>query len=184
MSEYEKLSVGGYLFFTEKDARLAEKEQKKIEYLEARVDYSRPESILTVYEKSIQERIFRTPVGLEYLRKLRSFLLEQAEIEPEKVGDIELYCTFGGENGSGSGPAKKHLKPSEDTEKTKQWVIISFVLNILLLVAILFMFRFALESKNPNILNYERAITDKYAAWEEELTERERIVREKEKELK
>ncbi|MGN0401932.1 MAG: hypothetical protein ACI4HQ_06680, partial [Acetatifactor sp.] len=104
MSEYEKLSVGGYLFYTEKDARLAEAEQKKIEYLEARIDYSRPESILTVYEKSIRERIFRTPIGFDYLQKLRNFLLEQPEIAPESVADIELYCTFGGDIRSNSSP--------------------------------------------------------------------------------
>lgn len=184
MSEYEKLSVGGYLFYTEKDARLAEAEQKKIEYLEARIDYSRPESILTVYEKSIRERIFRTPIGFDYLQKLRNFLLEQPEIAPESVADIELYCTFGGDIRSNSSPAKKRVKAPEDTEKTKQYLIISLILNVLLVVAIMVMFRITLKSNNPNVLNYERVITDKYATWEEELTERERIIREKEKELK
>ncbi|MGN0402770.1 MAG: hypothetical protein ACI4HQ_11020, partial [Acetatifactor sp.] len=72
----------------------------------------------------------------------------------------------------------------EDTEKTKQYLIISLILNVLLVVAIMVMFRITLKSNNPNVLNYERVITDKYATWEEELTERERIIREKEKELK
>lgn len=184
MSEYERLSVGGYLFSTEKDARLAEAEQKKIEYLEARIDYSRPQSILLVYEKSIHERIFRTPIGFEYLQKLRSFLLEQPEIAPDVIADIELYCNFGGDSKERIGAKKKHIDTPKDTEKTKQYFIISFILNILLVVAIMVMFNIALKSPNPNILNYERAITDKYAAWEEELTERERVVREKEKELK
>ena len=181
MAEYEKLSVGGYLFLNEKDAGLAETELKKIEYLEARIDYSRPERILTVYEKSIHERIFRTPVGFDYLQKLRDYLLEQPEIDPDAIPDIELYCRFSGEGQVHSGKIKKSTK---DTEKTKQFFIISFILNILLIIAIAVMFRITLKSPNPNVLNYERAIIDKYAAWEEELTERERIVREIEKELK
>ena len=45
------------------------------------------------------------------------------------------------------------------------------------------MFMITLRSDNPNVLNYERALTDKYASWEQELTERERAVREKELEL-
>ena len=45
-------------------------EDMKIEYLEARIDYSRPEVILQIYENAIQERIFKTPVGLFYLKLL------------------------------------------------------------------------------------------------------------------
>ena len=127
MAEYEKLSVGGYLFLNEKDAGLAETELKKIEYLEARIDYSRPERILTVYEKSIHERIFRTPVGFDYLQKLRDYLLEQPEIDPDAIPDIELYCRFSGEGQVHSGKKKKSTK---DTEKTKQFFKIFMKLMI------------------------------------------------------
>ena len=33
------------------------------------------------------------------------------------------------------------------------------------------MFAIALTSDEPNILNYERALVNKYSAWEQELTE-------------
>ena len=46
------------------------------------------------------------------------------------------------------------------------------------------MFTITIRSDNPNILNYKRVITDKYAQWEQELTERENAVRERERELK
>ena len=36
MADNEKLSVGGFLFYTERDAQLAAVELKKMEYLEAR----------------------------------------------------------------------------------------------------------------------------------------------------
>ena len=39
-------------------------------------------------------------------------------------------------------------------------------------------------SEQPNVINYERAITSKYASWEQELTDREQVIREKERELK
>ena len=76
MSHENNLSVGGYVFYTEKDAKLAEAEQQKIEYLEARIDYSKPASVLVVYQKLIQERVFKTPVGLQYLKKIQGFLKE------------------------------------------------------------------------------------------------------------
>ena len=167
MADNEERSVGGYLFYTDRDAKIAEAELQKIEYLEARIDYSRPESILLVYEKTIQERIFRTPVGL-----------------PEYVPDIPLYSTFGGELRSQGNPAKNRIKPSrEKTEKQKQFFRISVILNVLLVLAIIAMFTITLKSDNPNILNYEKAITNKYAAWEQELTEREQRIRDKEREL-
>ena len=59
MADNEERSVGGYLFYTDRDAKIAEAELQKIEYLEARIDYSRPESILMVYEKTIHERILK-----------------------------------------------------------------------------------------------------------------------------
>ena len=62
--------------------------------------------------------------------------------------------------------------------------MISVILNVLLVLAIIAMFTITLKSDNPNVLNYEKAITNKYAAWEQELTEREQRIREKEKELR
>lgn len=38
-------------------------------------------------------------------------------------------------------------------------------------------------SKNPNILNYEKVIQNRYSQWEKDLSDRERVIREKEKEL-
>ena len=51
------------------------------------------------------------------------------------------------------------------------------------MIAIIAMFTITLESDNPNVLNYERALTDRYASWEQELTEREQAVRQREREL-
>ncbi len=45
------------------------------------------------------------------------------------------------------------------------------------------MFMIAVNSDNPNILNYETTIINKYASWDQELTERENKIREKEAEL-
>ena len=54
---------------------------------------------------------------------------------------------------------------------------------VVMLVAIIAMFVITLNSDQPNILNYERNLQNKYASWEQELTRREQTVREKEREL-
>ncbi len=40
-----------------------------------------------------------------------------------------------------------------------------------------------LNGTTPNAINYKNAITNQYASWEQELSEREAAVREKEREL-
>lgn len=185
MANKKELSVDGYLFYTEKDAEIAAAERKKIEYLEARLDYGNPESILLIYEKTGHERVFQTPVGLHYLRNMRDYLLAQPEIAPERVPDIPLYQTFSRTVREQDNPAKKRVKPAkEKADREKSRFEISVALNVLLILAVIAMFMIALKSDQPNILNYEKAITDRYASWEQELTERERAVRDREKELK
>ncbi|MCM1058639.1 MAG: hypothetical protein NC517_13710 [Firmicutes bacterium] len=185
MADEKNLSVGGYRFYTERDAQLAAAELKKIEYLEARIDYSRPDSILTVYEKTIHERIFRTPVGLQYLRELREYLLKWPEIDPESVPDIALYNTFSGEVREKNTPVRNRIK-AQDAKKSgeRSGFMISVILNVLLAITVICMFTMTLRSDNPNVLNYERVITDRYAQWEQDLTDRENYIREKERELK
>ena len=45
------------------------------------------------------------------------------------------------------------------------------------------MFVIASKSDSDNIINYKRNITNRYSAWDEELKEREKAVREAEKKL-
>lgn len=185
-AEDNTLSVGGYRFYTEKDARLARAEEQKIEYLEARIDYSSPESIRYIYEHTLQERLFRTPVGLRYLEKLRDYLLAQPGIEPESVMDIPLYMVFDGEVREHAAPVQERIVPSQKKErdKEKDRFTVSVIFNVLLVAAIVGMFFISYVSDQPNVVNYERTLTSKYASWEQELTEREQVIREKERELK
>jgi len=168
-------TVDGFCFQTQQDADLADLERKKIAYLESKMDYSNPDSILRIYEKAIQDKIFKTPVGFFYLKHLQEYLLEQNEIPKEDVEPIPLEQTFGRD-----ATREREVKAGKKTSALS----LSVVLNFLLGAAIVAMFAITLNASQPNILNYERVITDRYATWEQQLTEREQIVREKERELK
>jgi len=167
--------VDGFCFQTEQDAEMADLERKKIAYLEAKMDYSNPDSILRIYEKAIQDKIFKTPVGFFYLKHLQEYLLDQKEIAREAVEPIPMQQSFGKD-----ATKEKVVK----TDKKTSALSFSIILNFLLGAAIVAMFAITLNASQPNILNYEKVITDRYATWEQELTEREQIVREKELELK
>lgn len=185
MGDKEKLSVGGYLFTTEKDAELAEAEMKKIEYIEARMDYTQPCKLLVVYRRLLQERVFRTPVGFGYLMKLRGFLLTAEEIAGhQEVPEIPVYQNFSGEIRDLPNEIKTVAVPKKrEDKKRKDKLFISVTLNCMLVLAVVAMFIIALKSDTPNMINYRNAITNRYSAWEQELKNREEAVREKEKEL-
>lgn len=174
--------VEGFSFFTEKDAALAVQEQKKIEYLETRVNYNNPTGILHIYEKAIKEHIFKTPVGLQYLRHLQKYLQECPQIDHDSIPPIPLYKNYDGEFREKTSPARSRIIPAK--KKKSIALPMSIMLNVVLIVAVIAMFAITLTSDQPNILNYERALTNRYASWEQELTEREQVIREKERELK
>lgn len=175
----------GYSFLSEKDAALAENERRKIDYLESRLDYDHPETILRVYNKAIEERVFKSPVGQFFLRNLQQYLVNQPEIDPDEVSVIPLYVSFDTEFREQPNPARNRINPVEKKKEKKKFQLlpISLIINAGLVVAVIAMFSIALNSDQPNILNYEKAITNRYASWEQQLTEREQIVREREREL-
>ena len=78
-------------------------------------------------------------------------------------------------------PVRRRVQPA--AKKRTPWPVISTILNVVLALAVAGMFAITLKSDNPNILNYEKQILNKYASWDQELTEREQAVREKEREL-
>ena len=180
--EKKSLTVGGYHFKTKEDAILAKLEQQKIEYIEKRINYNRPESVLAVYEKAIENQTFQTPVGLKYLEKLHQYLEENESIETT-IQAIPLTTNFSREFREQASPARNRIKPDKKRDKLKERYKISLWINIILLFMVAAMFYITLHSDSPNILNYENVITNKYASWEQELKERENKIREHEKNL-
>lgn len=179
----EKRIAGGFLFLTEKEAKLAEVERKKIAYLESKIDYSKPDDILYIYDKTVKENVFSTPVGMVYLKQLQEFLLNQSGIDPASVAAIPLNNTYQEYGKAQSAKERMQEKHEKEMGTKKSQLAVSVVLNMLLVIAMIAMFVISLNSDSPNIINYKRVITDQYATWEQELTEREQAVREREREL-
>ncbi|MBQ7359637.1 MAG: hypothetical protein IJY10_06500 [Lachnospiraceae bacterium] len=185
MADYkmDKRYVNGYQFAGEDDADLARQEEKKIAYLEQHMNYNEPNTVLKIYCKAIEERIFKTPIGFDYLRRVQDFLLSCQGITPDMVPPIKMYVNFKPRLRESSNPARNRVKPPKEKAKVSP-MFFSVLLNIALSVLVLLMFFIAVESDNPNVINYENVINNKYASWEQELTEREKVIREKERELK
>ena len=105
--------VSGFAFYSEKDARLAEQERQKIAYLDKRIDRTNLESVLVIYKKALDDRVFRTPVGLEYLREL------QGELKAEQVcWEKRFRLSLCGR--TLRTPGKKRLLPEEESNRHRK----------------------------------------------------------------
>ncbi len=178
LMEKERVTALGYEFACLDDAILAQSEMKKIEYLKSHLDRGDAQTVKALFDKAIDEKFFKTPVGIAFLTEMREYLIDTLDYSDEEVRAIPLYMFYD--------TTVKKEKASEASVKKKEPVgllFISIVLNIALLAGVVWMFWIATHTDNPNILNYETVITDRYAAWDQELTERERQVRIMEREL-
>lgn len=173
----------GFCFLSTEDAGLATREKKHIEYLESVLDYQQPEQVLMLYDKALRERIFKTPVGMIYLKHLQNFLMNKTDIDPARVPMIPVYAPCNASPVKRERPRANARKKAEEEKRTAK-MRISLILNILLVIAIIAMFIMTTQSDSPNILNYRTAILNEYASWEQDLSEREQVIREKERELK
>ncbi|MCQ2523510.1 MAG: hypothetical protein MJ123_04155 [Lachnospiraceae bacterium] len=183
MENIDRLTVGGYIFASEEDADAAENEIKKIAYIESHTDLTNVSVIKKVYEKALETRAFTTPIGLEYMHNLWT-ILKDSGIPEDELKPIPLYSTFHRMVFNNDAPAKRRMTRAEKKEQTlrvkyRNAVLVAFIFGILSFA----MLAITLNGTTPNILNYKNAITNQYSAWEQDLTERERVIREKEREL-
>lgn len=174
--------VDGFSFLSEEDAAAAREELKKARYLERHLDSQGADVILQLYRKALKERTFQTPVGLAFVNGLRERLIE-AGVEEFDIEPIPVYYDVV-QNKMRSGYEPVEEKPKEEEPKKEMSKLrISIIINVLLALLVGGMFFVAMTGDNPNILNYENTIVNKYASWEQELMDREKVVREKELEL-
>lgn len=161
--------VSGFAFYSEKDARLAEQERQKIAYLDKRIDRTNLESVLVIYKKALDDRVFRTPVGLEYLRELQGELKAEQDLLGEEIPPIPLWTNFA-DTREKTSPARRRIKPAPEENKNTTFRL-SLIMNIVWSLQLLQCLSHA-DSVSP-VLNYERNLQNKYATWEQELTQRE-----------
>lgn len=184
MAERSDWVVDGFQFGTQKDAELAKGEQLRIERLEKKLEYDNPQMIAAVYDKAIENRVFKTPVGYGFLKKLQMVLSE--ELGMEDVADIPVYGVYSLRETADQTVERVRASQKRANEKKRQELLsrrLSILANIILLALVAAMFLISATGSSPTVLNYERALQDRYAEWEQELSEREQAIRDKEKEL-
>lgn len=174
----KKNLVKGYGFDISGEAEEAKRELEAVLYLTDKIQKSSPEAACKIYQKIVEQEMFHTSVGRDFVTALGTFLVQNHFIEEPLTKEAK-------QQDSGSQEAEQLQKSLEQRLlRTKKRLNTSVILNILLAAAIAVMLYIASTSSNINILNYETALVDKYASWAEELKVRERNLKEREAAVK
>lgn len=184
----ERFELGAFSYADKVMADDAERELKRIQKLEQQIDYSKPKVVHLLYDKMINASSLRTPEGLIYMYEMYGFLREHStELDHELRGiPVEIFSgitrTREAEGGDdlklteeNFNKLKRRLKREKQESKSK--ILSHRIVIAFLAAAIVVMFIIAFKSDTPNILNYETALQNKYAAWDAELTQREAELR-------
>lgn len=185
MAPNKALTVEGYSFTSPKDVELAKAELARIKQLEEKINYNNPKMVMLVYDKAIENKLFKTPVGFDFMKKMQRILLD-SDIPPEQIRDIPVNRVYAVRDNASEAVEKFKTDPKlekarkRQETRTKKGLIIA---NIALLVMVLLMLWISTTGSNPTVIDYEKKLQNRYATWEKELQERENTIREKEREL-
>lgn len=178
--EEHNLIVAGYAFANEEDARLAREELKKVHFFDTKMDYSNTENVLMLFQKILEERVFRTQIGMDYLHRLQNLLVERG-VESERIPFIPINAVYRPQMNKQNRPQTPKRVEMHEKQREHTLLLSSLIVNAAMVILVILLFAITLKSDNPNILNYEKALVNKYASWEQDLSERENKVREAER---
>lgn len=176
----DKLVIDQFLFETLEEYNLALEEKKQIQYIDERINYQSLDSVVVLYKKIVDSCMFQTPLGYSYLESIRNFL-DSHDIDVSELPCIPIRTKIVSREKEKIVRENRKLKNEIEKKRSQNRVCILFSVGCLIVVIALFIVAFLGET--PNMLNYKSNLTNKYSAWEQELTERENVLREKEMKL-
>lgn len=178
MEEHD-LIVDGFVFPSYKEAQVALKEKETINTIQNRIDMDNASAIYQLYEKMVQRDMFKTVVGYSFLCQLRhhlvtDFLYNEDDLSPISLPKLMEYDKVSELN---KGVLESKVENLLITKKRMTIVIAALVFMIVA------MFIIAAVNPNAGYINAENKVLNKYSSWQEDLEQRERVIKEKEAEL-
>ena len=176
-----KFMVGGYEFTSKEDAQIAKDELNAIKYVSSKTNSKDPKQVYSLYNKIIERKLFSTQIGMNYLKSLQTFLYKSSEIQPIPINiDTQDEINIRRERSE----FKSELRDlSIKVARYKNNFTRVMIINVILVIIIVAMFIILNTSSNPNIINYEVNLQNKYAQWQEQLQSQEQSLNARENEL-
>lgn len=181
-----RFMVGGYEFVSKEDAQIARDELNAIKYVSAKTNSKDPKQVYSLYNKIIERKLFSTQIGMNYLKSLQTFLYKSDEIPNDKIQPIPINVEAQEEINLRRERIefKSELRDlSIKAARYKNNFTRVMIVNAVLVIIIIAMFFILNTSSNPNIINYEVNIQNKYSQWQEQLQSQEESLKARENAL-
>lgn len=176
----EELVTGGYMFSTNKDYSDASQEQESVNILRAKADLSNPRTALKVYNKLVENRTFTTVVGFAFLKELQNTILNSGIVKVEDIDGIYVPA----QTKCDETDVQKLEEYKLLSEKQKVRITKTRIINSFLVVTILAMIVIAVYTDKTMYAEIENKVIDHYSSWENDLSNREEALIEREDALK
>ena len=171
-----KFTFQGHTFDDEKQWIAAKKEAEAIEYLRSKTDFSNMNNLMKLYNRILDRDMMETVIGIEFLKEIRNDLLGSGMFKEEQVRPVPLL------------PEVKKMKKRKaaqvrSKERTllerseRQNTILKVVCTFLSIIVIGMFVMVLTGTRSPLAIRYEEQILNKYAAWAQELQEKETFLR-------
>ncbi len=172
--------VDGFSFETEEEARQAQKELDGIAYIRTQTKMNDPDVIFTLYNRLVEQQIFETAVGIEFMRELQNYLesvpyIKKEDIVPIPVPDkgLDEERRLKEEQRAARRQQKLQQRAGSEQVYRKRYRITGALCAVLAAIVVGMFAITYISGNSTNIFNYEQKIIDKYEAWEQELSQRE-----------
>ena len=181
MRDDKRFILDGFVFSTRKDYERACKEKETIEYLVANSNMSDMKAVLKIYNKAVEKKAFQTVIGLEFIENMRKRLLSSGIVKEKMSGKSITDKDVLEKN------VEKYKNAYEAEKAGKKIKNMAIVFLCILLIAVIFItvkskysvFTYFTDYKS----NMENELIDKYEKWEQDLSDKEKALDKREKEI-
>lgn len=178
MESKDNMTIEGIRFESEKEYETAYKELETIREIERKFAIGDPKVSLSIYNKAVSKKSFKTIIGYMFLKRLRDTIVSCGLVDSESLYPIPIVKERDNKYSAQSDVKdNKYLILYRD-EKKKRKVAVMFSVVLAIVIAVMF---FMTGSSKYSYVTYftdyendiRNEVIDEYEQWEKELTERE-----------
>lgn len=199
---------GGLSYENKADYERAKKEEEVIRFLKADKKLKKPEEALKIYNNLILKKSFVSVPGYIFMAELRNYILKSGIVKEGEINPVPVFSGKKTEENQGvssvsspaeeakrdkveekGGESEKRKNERSEAEKyqllyereknicTKNRIVIAF-LSFAVIVMLVLAYSGQLSKNTDNV--YRTEIENEYATWQEELSQKEQKLKERE----
>lgn len=177
--------VMGYEFDNEKAYLAAKQEMEEILQLKIDYDVKTYNGYLEFYNSIIDNKLDRTPIGIEYARNMQRELLKNTK-DKSIIRNIMITDSLNENEIKEKVISRRKHEKFKNLEKNltkyKDLYVKMIIVNVILVATIIVMFIMSEKSEKYDLDYYRESIENEYLDWENNLKERESSLKENENE--